>query len=166
VSGSAAIVVFGCTVTPGGAPSPALERRLRHALGLWRARPDATLVVSGGRLYGRPAEAGVMQAWLLAEGVPAARIILEAESLYTLDNAERVAPLLAALNVEAVTLVTEAYHMPRSERLLRAALTRHGVRARLETAPAPDDLTPWRRGAKWVREALATWRDMRRQPRG
>ncbi|HET6346817.1 MAG TPA: YdcF family protein [Myxococcota bacterium] len=161
-----AIVVFGCAVTPLGEPSPALERRLRHALEVWQRQTENLLVVSGGRLRGLPAEAGVMQRWLMAHGVPASHIVLESESLHTFHNADYVAPLLAELGVDHVILVTDAFHMGRSRRLLRDALTHHGVRAALATEPAPDDLDLLARGRRWVRERLALWRDLRRRPSG
>jgi uncharacterized SAM-binding protein YcdF (DUF218 family) len=161
-----AIVVFGCAVTPLGEPSAALERRLRHGLEVWQRQTSNVIVVSGGRLHGLPAEAGVMQRWLMTRGVPASHIVLESESRHTFHNADLVAPLLAELGVDHVVLVTDAFHMRRSRRLLGDALTRHGVRATLAVDPTPDDLDLPARAGRWIRERLALWRDLRRRPSG
>lgn len=136
------IVVFGSATRPNGLPGKSLSARLKRALHEARLDPRAPIVVSGGAVLG-PAEGPVMRRWLVARGVPAQRIIVEAQALYTLDNAMRVAPLIAGMRAATVKLVTSAAHMPRStvllERELRAVTGRsHRVLER----PARDAVTP------------------------
>ena len=118
-----AIVVFGAATQADGRPSPKLEARLEAALDEAVQDPAAILIVSGGPVTG-PAEGPLMAEWLSARGVDPARIIVEPKARYTLDNAERVAPLVAACGAREVTLVTSDSHMPRSLGLLRKELAR------------------------------------------
>ena len=55
------IVVLGAAVWPGGQPSPALQRRILHAVDLWQRGYAAYLLVTGGVGKYPPAEAAVMQ---------------------------------------------------------------------------------------------------------
>lgn len=77
-----------------------------------------------------------MAAWLKARGVGAHRLVLEREARFTLDNAERVAPLLAAHRVRGIDLVTERFHLPRAEALMRGALAGRGQDVAVRPHPA------------------------------
>lgn len=111
------IVVFGAATLPSGRPGPSLTARLNQALREARRDVKAPIIVSGGAVKG-PAEGPAMERWLVAHGVRRERIIVEAEALYTLDNAMRVAPLIAGLKASCVKLVTSDFHMRRSQTLL------------------------------------------------
>ncbi|WP_300535496.1 ElyC/SanA/YdcF family protein, partial [uncultured Mameliella sp.] len=50
-------LVLGASVRPDGRPSPALTRRVAHAVALWQAGRVGTLVLSGGVRTHPPAEA-------------------------------------------------------------------------------------------------------------
>ena len=157
------VVVFGCTVTPEGEPSPALARRLQRAVQEYRRQPHAVLVVSGGAVQTRPAEGAVMRAWLQSHGVPEAHIVVEDQALSTLDNARRVVPLLKELGLRRVLLVTERFHMRRSQTLLRRVLLSAGLAdLKVERASAPDGLRGVARLRRWLGETLATGRDITR----
>ncbi|PHQ81260.1 MAG: envelope biogenesis factor ElyC [Coxiella sp. (in: Bacteria)] len=70
-----------------------------------------TLVLSGGRVFGRPAEAGIMQNIAVILGVKPTDIVLEAGSR---DTAEEAKYLKQQLSTQPFLLVTSAYHMPRA----------------------------------------------------
>jgi uncharacterized SAM-binding protein YcdF (DUF218 family) len=126
-----ALVVLGCRVR-AGRPSGTLESRLELVRKLTEAdQPGADesrppIVVSGGRRWDGDREAEVMADWLEARGVPRSRIILEAESMTTGQNARKVARLLAHRGWHRVGLVTSDFHMARALRLFR----REGIVAR------------------------------------
>jgi uncharacterized SAM-binding protein YcdF (DUF218 family) len=140
-------------------------RRLKQALDEARRDPSALVVVSGGSVRGRPPEASAMRDWLVAEGLDPARVILEAASRSTPDNAHWCAGLLAGSGVSRVTLVTERYHMRRSRRLLAVALARRCPGVRLESSPAPDRLRGVGRMLRALSELVKLSRDLVWPPR-
>jgi uncharacterized SAM-binding protein YcdF (DUF218 family) len=158
-------VVFGCPVRSDGAPTSALGRRLGRALELAVGDPAATLIVSGGAVIG-PCEAQAMARWLEERGVDAARILREEAARDTLENAVFSAALVRQLGAREVSLVTERYHIARSAALLRAALRRSGVPARVHPAPAPDGLVGLGRVERLVRERVKMLTDRVRHAMG
>jgi uncharacterized SAM-binding protein YcdF (DUF218 family) len=109
-----AIVVLGCRVFPDGQPSNALAQRVRMAAELYAAGRADTIVLTGGR-----GDAGVVEAEVaagLAEslGVPRAAMVLETRSTSTEQNARFAAE---AITGRRVVVVTDAYHVLRSERV-------------------------------------------------
>jgi uncharacterized SAM-binding protein YcdF (DUF218 family) len=148
-----AIVVFGCTLDAAGNPSTALTRRLELAHRCWAAGCAPWLVVSGGRRWGQFVEATVMRRELLALGVPASVVSVEAASLTTRDNCRFVAPMLRARGGERVMVATCAWHLPRA----MAGLVRTGL-----TPVAPPSAwlhTPNPSLASKLRESLSSLTD-------
>lgn len=70
-----------------------------------------TLTLSGGRVFGKPAEAGMMQNIAVVLGVRRQDIEIEDGSR---DTREEAAYLKTELNNTPFILVTSAYHMPRA----------------------------------------------------
>ncbi|MFC4639690.1 YdcF family protein [Deinococcus hohokamensis] len=102
-----------------GRPSPAFQRRLDHALQLYRAGGVRTIVVTGGRRPGDPhSEGEVGAAYLCAHGVPAGALLAETRSRTTVENL-RFARLSLTPHTP-VTLVTDEAHAPRALALARA----------------------------------------------
>ncbi|HYS08830.1 MAG TPA: YdcF family protein [Myxococcales bacterium] len=134
------ILVFGAAVDEDGALLPPLVRRLRQALAEASADPRALVVVSGGSVRGRPAEAPIMRDWLVAQGLASTRIILETEATSTYENASQCADLVARHGFQSVTLVSERFHVLRSRFLLRRALAGRDLGVELRVSAAPDDL--------------------------
>lgn len=148
-----AIVVLGAGVYADGSPSDAMRARIEHGLELYEAGYAPLVVVSGGVRTRPPAEAEVMADWMRAGGVPDEALVVESESLNTEQNAQYVAPLLAARNVESILLVTSPFHQWRAERIFEEA----GFEVYL--SPPPDDpaeLRPIRRPYYLVREGAVT----------
>ncbi|GHF44968.1 uncharacterized SAM-binding protein YcdF (DUF218 family) [Deinococcus metalli] len=102
-----------------GRPSPAFQRRLDHALNLYRHGGVRTIVVTGGRRQGDPyTEGGVGTAYLARHGVPQATLIAETRSRTTIENLTGARVVLRPGT--PVTLVTDEAHAPRALALARA----------------------------------------------
>jgi uncharacterized SAM-binding protein YcdF (DUF218 family) len=138
---------------------------LRHALAEAAADPQALVIVSGGRVRGRPAEGPVMRDWLLSEGLDAARIVVEAEARSTRENARHCATLIADGRFARVTLVTERFHVLRARLLLARALASRGLRVELRISAAPDHLGLFQRIKRWLAELVKLAGDIRRGSR-
>lgn len=144
------IVIFGAVVRPDGSASASLLRRIGYGLEAARACPDAPILCSGGICRpGTPSEASIMARVLAGEGVCPERLIVDEESLSTLDNVEASVRVLTAGAHPYVLACSDAYHLPR----IRLLLALHGVRCRagtgLERAPVDHAL------AMAMREAAA-----------
>jgi uncharacterized SAM-binding protein YcdF (DUF218 family) len=115
------IVVLGGGITRGtpAVPSAASLERLAYGAGLARAT-GLPLFLSGGIVDGAEAEAQVMQRSLHSEFGLEARW-LETRSRTTEENARESVPMLRALGLRRVLLVTSAVHMPRSVAEFHAA---------------------------------------------
>ena len=92
--------------------------RCRHAAWLYQNGWQAPVVVSGGG-QGDRVMAEIMREALVKEGVPTERIWFEGQSRSTYENAVYTARMLQPQGIRRIALVTEAYHMARSERLFR-----------------------------------------------
>lgn len=77
---------------------------------------SVTLILSGGRVFGSPAEAGVMQNIAVILGVHLSDIKLEAGSR---DTHEEALYLKKQIGKQPFLLVTSAYHMPRAMALFK-----------------------------------------------
>ena len=115
-----AIVVLGAAVWPGGAPSPALARRVGHAVRLFSAGAAPLLVMTGGLGRHPPAEAALMAALAARAGVEPGRILLEDRAATTFESARNCAALLRDRGLRRVLLVTDGFHLRRSLLIFRA----------------------------------------------
>ena len=85
---------------------------------LYRQMPGATLLVSGGSVFGYGSDADAMQALAIGLGVNPADIVLDMESPDTETQAKLIRTMVGN---ERVVLVTSASHMPRSVGLFERA---------------------------------------------
>lgn len=106
-----------------------------------------------------------MRDWLVAEGVAAGRVLIEAASRSTPENASLCAEVIAGAGVMHVTLVTERYHLRRSRRLLDRALRRRCPGVALEVSAAPDRLRGAGRALRGAGELVKLARDLVWPPR-
>lgn len=118
--------------SPGLAASNQLSgaslARFVEALRIWRALPDATLIVTGGGLEGETRTAHYLARAAQAFGVPGDRLIVIDQARDTEEESRAV----KALGPEGpVALVSSAWHMPRAYALFRGA--------GLDTVPCPAD---------------------------
>jgi uncharacterized SAM-binding protein YcdF (DUF218 family) len=75
------------------------------------------VILSGGRILGRTAEAEIAKRTLLSFGVGEKDIITESKSIDTYENAQFVKELSDTHKINRIILVTSAYHMKRSHLL-------------------------------------------------
>jgi uncharacterized SAM-binding protein YcdF (DUF218 family) len=114
-----AIVVLGAAEYDGR-PSPVFRARLDHAVSLYRAGLAPVLVVTGGKAYGdRTTEAAVARDFAIAQGVPAAAILVEDRGRTTLESLRTVGQMLRDRGVGDVIFVSDRAHMLRVLRMAR-----------------------------------------------
>ncbi len=112
-----AAIVLGAAVD-GDTPSPVFEERLRHAAALFDSGQVDWIVLTGGVGQGdalTEAEAG--RNWLIAEGIPADRLLIETQSHTTRENLAFARPLLAEHDVHRILIVSDPLHMRRATRI-------------------------------------------------
>jgi len=108
-----AIVVLGAAQYDGR-PSPQLQARLDHALLLWKREAAAFIVVTGGKQANdRFTEAQAGREYLIANGVPAAVILVEPNGASTFESLAGVRRDLVA-TIGHVVLVSDPYHVLRA----------------------------------------------------
>lgn len=118
----------------GGQPSSTLEDRLQTALELYDAGVVSRILVSGDHASVNYDEVTVMQAWLVAKGVPANDILVDHAGFRTLDTMVRARTVFL---VERAVVCTQRFHLARAVFLARrAGLDAHGVVADRRRYPA------------------------------
>ena len=130
-------------------PSPALQRRVDHAVSLVRTRPDSLLLLTGGVGQHPPSEAEVMAGAAERAGIARAQMLLEERATTTRESARRCAELLREHAGCEVWIVTDAYHQRRA----RLAFSRVGLAAR---AASPVSVGRASRGER-IRRGLREW---------
>ena len=118
------LIVLGAQVK-GRGPSIVLQCRRDTACTYLENNPDTICIVSGGQGSNEPwSEAEGMQRYLLEKGIPAERILQEAESRSTLENIENSMKLLDP-ETDRVGIVTNNFHVYRGCAIARRAGIRH-----------------------------------------
>mmetsp|Transcript_86844 Transcript_86844/g.246278 ORF Transcript_86844/g.246278 Transcript_86844/m.246278 type:complete len:219 (+) Transcript_86844:74-730(+) len=131
----AAVVVPGRKLLPDGSAPPILVARVRAAVQVCRDDPRIKLLVlSGGKMKMNPdelarfgaaggpalpptSEAEAMKNLALAEGLdPSLEVVLETESVHTVENAVNVRGYVAARGISRIVLVNSTFHMERLRR--------------------------------------------------
>ncbi len=116
---SQVVVVFGAAVWKYGRPSPALKRRVLHAVSLIQSGRATHLLVTGGVGKHPPSEAQVMKRLALERGVPAHHIITEETGASTFHSAMECIKIMRRRNWSTAIVVTDVYHIPRTVFLFR-----------------------------------------------
>ena len=112
-----AIVVLGAAQY-SGAPSPAFEGRLQHALLLYRQDRAATVLVIGGKRPGdQTTEAEAGRAWLIEAGVPGEVVEAVPEGTTTLESLQAVGRLMQGRGLRSAFLVSDPWHNLRVKRM-------------------------------------------------
>ncbi len=148
------MVILGCQVKPWG-PSVLLQDRLDKALDYLADHPDMTVVVSGGQGPDEHVtEAAAMADYLIANGVPAERILQEDQSHNTWQNLNYTLALLTEQGhdtTEDIVVVSSGFHLTRV-RMLWSRIC--GGDDDLSTLAAPASHVPSRL-RMYIREPLA-----------
>lgn len=115
------IIILGCHIRKDGTPTPILKGRIDRALAFERKQfkktgKHAVFVPSGGQGSDEPtSEAEGMRQYLLSQGVPDERILLEDKSVNTFQNIRNSKKLILSANKDArVAFSTTNYHVFRS----------------------------------------------------
>ncbi len=113
---SLCLVALGFQLNPDGTMRDELVERLKVLLRASEQYPNAILVCTGGGTAADdPAatEAGRMAEWLIAQGVDAARVMVEDQSLTTAQNAVYTFDLLEARQpqVRQIAIISSDYHI-------------------------------------------------------
>jgi len=135
------IIVLGAQVYESG-PSDVLEYRLDAAYEYLIENEDTVCIVSGGQGKNEPyAEAEGMYAYLVEKGIPAERILVEAESLNTEENL-RYSSAYFDPETDRVGIVTNNFHVFRSVHLAKHLGMEHvcGIAAGIDPLYLPNNM--------------------------
>ena len=116
-------LVLGNTVNPDGKPSERLKARLDRAVEVYNDGYTNQFIVSGALGIEGHEEAEVMGAYLVAQGIPKANVIIDNEGKTTYDSAKNAKVIMAKRGFESITVVTQHFHIVRS----RFALQKFGI---------------------------------------
>jgi uncharacterized SAM-binding protein YcdF (DUF218 family) len=125
-SNAEAIVVLAAGLIPAenSGREPSLKEntylRCRYGAWLWSRHKDLPVLLCGGTVSRLETPAAtVMRRMMAEEGVPESLLWTEDRSTSTYENAVFGARILREKRIRRILLVTEAYHMLRSERCFR-----------------------------------------------
>jgi vancomycin permeability regulator SanA len=116
VPATAVGIVFGAGA-PEGQPSQMLLGRLRLGLDLYRSGKVQVLLVTGDNSRSHYNEPLVMRDYLVGEGMPRDRIVLDYAGFDTWDSCVRAKKIFG---VDRAILITQRFHLPRALTLCRA----------------------------------------------
>lgn len=109
-----AIIVLGAKLI-GSEPSTMLRLRLDEAIRLFRHNYAPVIIVSGARGYDEEiTEAESMRNYLVANGIPAEKIMIEDQSFNTYQNLTNSQKLMREQGWEKAIIVSNASHIRRS----------------------------------------------------
>lgn len=112
-------IVLGARVK-GEIPSLSLQYRLDAALDYAKEYPDVKLILSGGQGPGEQiTEAEAMKRYLIENGIPEERMLLERSSTSTYENILFSKKLMPD-SIDKVTIITSDYHLARARKLASA----------------------------------------------
>jgi vancomycin permeability regulator SanA len=110
-----AIVVMGAAQY-NGRPSQVFQARLDHALELYEQGYAPLIVVTGGKMPGDVyTEAETATQYLVDRGVPPDAILAENQGRDTWQSMQGVAAVLEGTDVGSLLIVSDGYHLLRSE---------------------------------------------------
>lgn len=111
-------IVLGAGLDPDGKPSPFLAGRLRLAADLYQRGKVRVVLVTGDNSRKSYDEPTAMRNFLIANGIPAGRVVLDYAGFDTWDSCVRAKKIFG---VDRATVVTQEFHLPRAVALCRAA---------------------------------------------
>ncbi|MFC2062011.1 phospholipase D-like domain-containing protein, partial [Elusimicrobiota bacterium] len=114
-----AIVAIGKHSVKAKKPHPVLVERTIAAVDLYKKGVAPVIIFTGGKRRGPKSEAEMMKEIALARGVPEKAIILEEESLSTVDNAKNIAGIMKDIKLNKIVFITSDSHIERATRTFR-----------------------------------------------
>jgi uncharacterized SAM-binding protein YcdF (DUF218 family) len=151
-----AIVVLGAGVGPDGKAGKGLQRRVLHAVRLYKKGFAPRIIMTGGVGTYPPAEAEVAARLAMEKGVPRAAIVREEESTSTWENAANATQICKQRGWKNVLIVSDPFHLYRAQRNFQKC----GLHA--TTSPAASEMwraQPLQRIFWTTREAVLVMRD-------
>ena len=110
-------LVLGCAeMVGGGRVNPFFENRIQAAVGLYHAHKADYFLVSGDHHIARYDEPTAMKNHLIAEGVPADRIVCDYAGFRTIDSIIRAKKVFG---LTKITVVSQKFHNERAIFLAR-----------------------------------------------
>jgi len=145
------ILILGNKVNEDGTLSPRLKARVGKGLQLFRDNSASIIIVSGGLGKEGYYEGTEMKKYLVAQGVPAGRVIADDLGNNTLQTANNYMGLSRAHHLCSVIVVSQYYHISRTKHLLRkvGAKKVYGAHA---------DFFEWRDLYSMFRECIAFYK--------
>ena len=110
------IMVLGAKADPGR-PSGFLTARLNVAIELFTSGRGKVILVTGANTAESNYETQVMEDYLVAQGIPAGRIVQDIAGYDTYDSCIRARDVFG---VREMTVVSQTYHLPRTITTCRA----------------------------------------------
>ncbi|HBM80880.1 MAG TPA: YdcF family protein [Clostridiaceae bacterium] len=108
------IIILGCRVY-GTLPSPFLNARLDEGVRLYSQGFGQYIIVSGGRGNGELiTEAEAMKRYLLSRGIDESKIIIEDDSISTVQNIKFSKQKMDEYNLKTAVIVSNKYHLKRA----------------------------------------------------
>jgi SanA protein len=122
-----AALVLGASVLSNGTLSPVLAERVDKAIELYRAHKVSKILMTGDNSTISHNEVEPVRRYLLAAGIPAEDIFLDHAGFDTYSSMYRARDVFG---VTSVTVVTQAFHLPRAVYIARhLGLRAYGVQA-------------------------------------
>jgi uncharacterized SAM-binding protein YcdF (DUF218 family) len=110
-----AFIVLGFALKSDGTMEDELVGRLQVALNSAKKYPNSYVLVTGGVMKNGWTEGDRMRDWLLANGLPLERIIVENKSANTVQNASFSYDILYNdYNIKTASIITSQYHLKRA----------------------------------------------------
>ena len=103
--------MLGASVHPDKTPSPILRDRLDSAVALYRAQPDATIIVSGDGREAHYNEPAAMRQYLLQHGIPDQHILADERGYTTYASMYHLAH---RYHVKQCIIVSQKFHLARA----------------------------------------------------
>jgi vancomycin permeability regulator SanA len=113
-------VILGTTVNEDGTLSERLRQRVNCGLQLYKSGRVNTLIVSGGLGKEGFYEGDKMKEYLVANGIPAGRVVVDNLGNNTRATANNVLKLKDSLGLKSIIVVSQYFHISRTKKLLRS----------------------------------------------
>ena len=132
-----AFIILGSALKADGTLSPTMTSRLKTALPAIQAHPGSLVIVSGGAPKNGHTEGQVGRDWLIAHGIPAARVLAETSSGSTVGNARYSVAMMLAKGVTSYTLISHWTHLRRAQVHFLSARLAADTKAGKTVSPVP-----------------------------
>jgi uncharacterized SAM-binding protein YcdF (DUF218 family) len=149
-----AIIVLGSPADADGNPSPEQLWRVTEGVHEYERGVAPRMILTGGAVFNRFAEARVMARTAEAQGIPESAIYVEPEARNTIENACYAARIMKAHGWQSAEVVSSAWHLERAGLIL----SRLPLQWRTHAAPDLEPESSWYLDARDWEETLKTVR--------